>query len=50
MVSRLASIAVGYGLEPWSCQTEDHKIGICKLSTKQTTTFHLKPLNLKKSP
>ena len=34
MVSRLASIAVGHGLEPWLCQTEDHKIGICCFSLK----------------
>jgi hypothetical protein len=35
MVSVLASSAVDRGLEPWSGQTKDYKIGICCFSTKQ---------------
>jgi hypothetical protein len=34
MVSRLALIVVGHGLEPRSCQTKDHQIGICCFSLK----------------
>jgi hypothetical protein len=34
MVSVLASSAVDRGLEPWSGQTKDYKIGICCFSTK----------------
>ena len=34
MVSVLASSAVDRGLEPWSGQTKDYKIGICCFSAK----------------
>ena len=34
MVSVLASSAVVHGLEPWSGQTKDYKIGICCFSAK----------------
>ena len=34
MVSVLASSAVNCGLEPWSGQTKDYKIGICCFSAK----------------
>jgi hypothetical protein len=36
MVSVLSSSAVESGLEPWSGQTKDNKIGICYFSTKYT--------------
>jgi len=34
MVSVLASSAIDCGYEPWSCQTKEHKIGICCFSSK----------------
>jgi hypothetical protein len=34
MVSVFASSAVDRGFEPRSCQTKDHKIGICYFSAK----------------
>ena len=34
MVSVLTSSAIGRGLEPWSSQTKDCKIGICCFSAK----------------
>ena len=33
-LSMLASSVVDHGLEPWSCQTKDYKIGICSFSAK----------------
>jgi hypothetical protein len=34
MVSVLASSVVDCGFKPWSCQTNDYKIGICCFSAK----------------
>ena len=36
MVSMLTSCVVDYGFEARSCQTKDHKIGICYFSAKQS--------------
>ena len=37
MASVLASYVVDLGLNPWSGQTKDNKIGICYFSAKHTT-------------
>jgi hypothetical protein len=34
VVSILVSSAVDRGVEPWSGQTKDYKIGICRFSAK----------------
>jgi hypothetical protein len=36
MVSVLASSGVDRGVEPWSSQTKDYKIGICCFSAKHS--------------